>query len=138
MFYSDSVNNQILQISSVDAYSILSSCKDSYLIDVRTYEEWALIGVPDLKSPCNGAIRLSWRFAPDMKINKDFVQELSRLILNKTDKLLFLCRSGGRSLEAATAMNNNEYANCYNITDGFEGSTVEYSGWQASNLPWRK
>ncbi|MCC8399033.1 MAG: palindromic element RPE2 domain-containing protein [Rickettsia endosymbiont of Platyusa sonomae] len=51
-------------------------------------------------------------------------------------KLLFLCRSGGRSHEAAQFASTLGYKECYNIIDGFEGGT-NGAGWKQNNLPWQ-
>ncbi len=56
--------------------------------------------------------------------------------------VMFLCRSGVRSIGAATAASAAGYTNCYNILEGFEGdkdasghrNTV--GGWRMAGLPW--
>ncbi|MDJ1305042.1 MAG: rhodanese-like domain-containing protein [Candidatus Midichloria sp.] len=124
---------------SNDAFLLLKSHKDSYLVDVRTYSEWISVGVPapdpDLSSLNKEVIFLSWKVAPQMEINQDFVLELSSMVKDKDSGIYFLCRSGGRSAEAAAAFYNFRYRNSYNISYGFEG---EGMGWKALNLPWRK
>ena len=58
--------------------------------------------------------------------------------------LLFICRSGARSNEAANYFINLGYKNSYNIISGFEGDLNEenhrgkLNGWKAENLPWRQ
>ncbi|MDJ1257787.1 MAG: rhodanese-like domain-containing protein [Candidatus Midichloria sp.] len=122
---------------SNDALLLLKSHKDSYLVDIRAYSEWISVGVPDpdLSSLNKEVIFLSWKVAPQMEINQDFVLELSSMVKDKDSGIYFLCRSGGRSAEAAAAFYNFGYRNSYNISYGFEG---EGMGWKALNLPWRK
>ena len=118
--------------------------KDVYLVDVRTNVEWKFIGQPNLDSVNKNIISLEWRSLPDMQVNPNFAERLMKEIPNKDSHVLFLCRTGGRSAEAATTMTELGYKNCYNITEGFEGELDSNShrgtanGWKASNLPWRQ
>jgi rhodanese-related sulfurtransferase len=57
-------------------------------------------------------------------------------IQDKKIPVLFLCRSGIRSLEAAQFASSIGYTDCYNILDGFQG-TIKGAGWQKNNLPWK-
>ncbi len=58
--------------------------------------------------------------------------------------LFFMCRSGGRSLDAMNAMMARGYMDCHNIADGFEGDPDgqsqrgRSSGWKASSLAWKQ
>jgi rhodanese-related sulfurtransferase len=85
-----------------------------------------------------------------MTMNESFTDKLTSLISESFPKqqpdqinLLFLCRSGSRSFEAAMFMSDLGY-NCYNITNGFEGKVNDLghrgtiNGWKAENLPWRQ
>ena len=116
------------------AFFTLQLVENSYLVDVRTDEEWKNVGVPDLSNIDKKVIFLSWRLAPSMDLNKEFIPTLTGLITNKNSMLYFLCRSGSRSAKAAEAALNAKYKLSYNIMYGFEG---ELMGWKALNLPWR-
>lgn len=116
------------------AFLSLQSVKDSYLIDVRTDLEWKMIGAPDLTGIKKEVIFLSWRLAPEMSLNAEFIPILDQLIKDKNSVLYFLCKSGGRSAEAARAAYDYGYKQSYNILYGFEGENM---GWKALNLPWR-
>ena len=56
--------------------------------------------------------------------------------------VLFICRSGGRSNMAATALAAAGFTRCYNILEGFEGDKDAHGqrnrtgGWRAAGLPW--
>lgn len=77
-------------------------------------------------------------FLPDMKRNENFKTALSDIVPDKSSTLLFLCKSGGRSQQAAIEMTALGYKNCYNISDGFEGSLdSKMIGWKAT-LPWEQ
>lgn len=136
-------DSSIKNISSIEAWSILKENENAYLIDVRTIPEWSFIGVPDLKSIGKSVIRISWRIYPAMEVNNSFYESLSTEV-KVTDTLLFLCRSGGRSLDAAFFMYKKGYKDCMNILDGFEGEIDRdrrrgnINGWKAANLPWEQ
>lgn len=124
----------VSNISSQDAYKILNENADVFLVDVRTKKEWKEVGIPVIDS--NNLILLTWRELPDMSINQEFVNKLQLRILDKNKHLLFICKSGGRSLEAANFAISIGYVNSQNVLGGFEGSPV-IMGWKQSNLPWQ-
>jgi rhodanese-related sulfurtransferase len=132
------------ELSPTEAFEYLKNDPAAQMVDVRTVAEWSLTGYPDLSSLGKSVIKLSWRLYPTMQINSEFADQLAREIPDLHTPLLFMCKIGGRSLDAAIAMTALGYTRCYNITDGFEGSmdaaqhrgTV--SGWKAENLPWEQ
>jgi len=125
----------VQNIYSKDAYNMLASCNNAFLVDVRTEEEWKSVGIPNLDS--KEVIFLSWQLSPFMELNKDFKDSLLSIIDDKLSSIIFfLCRSGHRSLIAADFMANIGYKNCYNIIDGFEGNNQD-KGWKQNNLPWQ-
>jgi rhodanese-related sulfurtransferase len=123
---------------AIEAWELLKSDNNSYLVDVRTSSEWKHIGVPKLETLKKKLIMLEWMFLPDMKRNENFKTALSDIVPDKSSTLLFLCKSGGRSQQAAIEMTALGYKNCYNISDGFEGSLdSKMIGWKAT-LPWEQ
>lgn len=110
---------------------------EGVIIDVRTEAERAWVGeVP-------GAIGLSWREWPDMQPNAGFDAAIGAIAAQHPGrKLLFLCRSGVRSVDAARRAAELGLENCYNILEGFEGDLDEQrqrgrrSGWRYHGLPW--
>lgn len=129
---------------SSEAYTFLSLHPEAQLIDVRTTAEWAFVGTPDLAAIGKAPLQLSWRVFPSMQPNPNFVTALKAEGFTPSTPLLFLCRSGGRSLDAALAMAQAGFGQCYNIADGFEGEPDAsghrgvLSGWKAAQLPWRQ
>lgn len=127
-----------------DAWNMLMKNKNAYLVDVRTNAEWNFVGVPNLDSINKQLITIEWRAFPNMEINHNFDNQLASIVSDKDSELIFLCRTGGRSAEAATRMYSLGYKNCYNVSHGFEGDLNSdshrglKSGWKASNLPWRQ
>ena len=126
------------------AFELLKSDRSAILVDVRTVPEWTFAGYPDLSSLDKAVIKLSWRLYPTMQINAEFVDQLAQEIPDPHTPILFLCKTGGRSLDAAIAMSAHGYTRCFNITFGFEGDIDEknhrgsLSGWKAENLPWEQ
>lgn len=131
-------------LTPVQAWEILELDPKAILVDVRTVPEWTFVGTPDLSSLHKSVVKISWRIYPTMQINADFATQIEREVPDKTSPLLFICRTGGRSLDAAIAMTGKGYAKCYNIIDGFEGTTDAVShrgtisGWKADGLPWEQ
>lgn len=135
---------QIIDLAPEEAYALLRDKRDAYLIDVRTQPEWTFVGTPKINQLGKRLIKLSWRIYPHMIINPEFIQEIRKQIPDRDSELIFLCRSGGRSMDAAVAMLQAGYKHCYNIVDGFEGPADidghrgNISGWKAVNLPWEQ
>jgi len=117
-----------------DAFSALKSNADSYLIDVRTHQEWYDVGVPDISVCSKRIILLSWKISREV-MNRNFISDLSNFVRSKDSSIYFLCRSGVRSAEAATAAADSGYKNSYNIMPGFEG---ESTSWKSLNLPLKR
>lgn len=132
------------EMSPSQAWDCLTRDADALLVDVRTPPEWAFSGEPDLSSLAKEPLRLSWKFFPSYAVNENFIALLKAAGLKADAPLLFLCRTGGRSLDAATAATAAGFTHCYNITDGFEGPPNEQhqrgglAGWRAAGLPWRQ
>ncbi len=132
------------ELTAAQAYTILGNIQSATLVDVRTMPEWQFAGTANLEEIQKEPIPLSWRFYPTMEENTDFVQQLSAKIQEPTTPLLFICRTGARSLDAAIAMTGAGYQRCFNITDGFEGPKDDegrrgtVAGWKASQLPWEQ
>lgn len=131
---------------SGDAYALLAGESPSTLIDVRTQAEWTYVGVPDITNLGKAALFLEWQSFPSMQVDERFVLRLSSMLesagVNRGAPLLFLCRSGARSRNAAIAMTSAGWAPCFNISDGFEGNLDPWrhrgvvGGWRAAGLPW--
>jgi rhodanese-related sulfurtransferase len=131
-------------ITPNDAWEILKSDSGAMLIDVRTTAEWHFVGTPDLASLNKKTILLEIRSLPNMDKNPNFEKTVTKVVQDQNTKIIFLCRTGGRSAEAATEMSKLGYSQCYNIAGGFEGELDTHShrnkisGWKASQLPWKQ
>ena len=109
------------------------------LVDVRTEGEWAHIGIPDTKATENDPLFIQWTF-PGGIPNPDFINDLSQQAPeDRSTELVFLCRSGQRSIAAAIAATQAGFTS-YNVLEGFEGDPDRFgertvNGWKNRGLP---
>lgn len=118
-----------------EAFTLLQEAPGAKLVDVRSRVEWDWVGrIP-------GAIEIEWQTYPGMRANPDFLTYLASQV-DKEALVMFLCRSGGRSHQAAATATEVGYPDCYNILEGFEGDKDATGhrgikgGWKAAGLPW--
>jgi rhodanese-related sulfurtransferase len=131
---------------ATDAYRLLSRDATATLIDVRTQPEFTFVGVPDLQSVGKATLFLEWQSFPSMQVDLRFAERLEAMLegagVSRGASLLFICRSGARSRQAAIAMTSAGWGSCYNVSDGFEGPLDSLrhrnviGGWKAGGLPW--
>ena len=118
---------------------------------MRTDAEQIFVGQVDLSNCLGKSFLIPWKNFPAMAVNPRFQLSLEKELKNAFTNadihdldIIFMCRSGGRSLEAAMYMSQFGFKNCYNLTSGFEGSVnmnghrSTIDGWKAENLPWRQ
>ncbi len=118
-----------------EAFAILQENPQALLVDVRTQAELELVGrVPN-------AVNIEWAFYPGMVKNEHFAEQLATTV-DKNLTVIFMCRTGGRSHNAAVVAQQLGYSNAYNMLEGFEGeaNTLKQrstlNGWKHANLPW--
>ncbi|CAN3126775.1 rhodanese-like domain-containing protein [Mycobacterium sp. smrl_JER01] len=131
-------------ITPEQAWTLLSENPDAVLVDVRTDAEWRFVGVPDLSSLQRDAVFIEWN-RTDGTRNDGFVDDLVQQVGVDDSAgerpVVFLCRSGNRSIGAAEAATAAGIGPSYNILDGFEGNLDQNrhrgaTGWKAVGLPW--
>lgn len=117
-----------------EAYQLMQNDPDTLLVDVRTQAELELVGrVP-------GAKHIEWAFYPGMVANPDFDQQLVEQV-DKNSPVIFMCRTGGRSHNAAVVAAKLGYT-AFNMLEGFEGEAnaeqqrTMINGWKHAGLPW--
>lgn len=120
-----------------EAYEIMQSAPGVKLVDVRTRAELDWVGsIPD-------AVEIEWATYPGMKPNPNFIAQLEQQV-DKESLVMFICRSGVRSHNAAIAATAAGYTDCYNVLEGFEGDKDAdehrnvLNGWRATGLPWEQ
>lgn len=132
------------EISAQEAWDMLASDPRAQLVDVRTQPEWVFAGLPKLSSLNKKTLTLSWKLYPTMELNTHFISSLKQQVPDLSAPLLFLCKTGGRSLDAAIAATQAGYTACYNVTHGFEGDQNQngqrgcVNGWKSTFLPWEQ
>jgi rhodanese-related sulfurtransferase len=125
-----------------EAFELLQTNPDAVLVDVRTRAEWSYVGVPDLSGLGRDAILLEWVSFPGGNRNEQFMTQLSSAV-SAQSPVIFLCRSGARSVAAADAATAAGYT-AYNVLEGFEGGPDEQghrgqvAGWKVAGLPWKQ
>lgn len=130
-------------ITPQQAWQLLSENPEAVLVDVRTDAEWRFVGMADLSSLDRDVVYIEWN-SVDGTRNENFVAELLDRVPARDDRpVVFLCRSGNRSIGAAEAATEAGIAPSYNVLDGFEGHLDEaghrgVTGWRAIGLPWKQ
>ncbi|WP_346959377.1 rhodanese-like domain-containing protein [uncultured Arthrobacter sp.] len=112
------------------------------LVDVRTEGEWARIGTPAAPSAAGKRqepLFVQWTLAGGAP-NPYFLEQLQQQAPDAAEaELIFLCRSGARSVAAANAATEAGFTS-YNVLEGFEGEPDRHgertvNGWKNRGLP---
>lgn len=131
-------------VSPSECWAALLANPNAQLVDVRTQPEWSFAGIPTLDSLGKTVKTVSWKFYPNFEVNVRFIEQLEAAVTDKSAPLYFLCKTGGRSTDAAIAATAAGYTACYNVEGGFEGDINgnyqrgQVNGWKASRLPWQQ
>lgn len=139
-----------LYVTAAQAYEMWKAAPDKVtVIDVRTPEEFAFVGHPEMAWNIPLAFvsyqRKDGKFTYAPQMNAAFVDQVKE-IAQPTDILLVTCRSGGRGAMAVNQLVAAGFTKAYNIVDGIEGDTVDdpesvfhgkrmKNGWKNS-APW--
>ncbi len=123
------------------AWDMLAADPAAVLVDCRTEAEWAFVGVPDVSELGKQVVLVPWNVFQG-GLNETFVEDLRAAGVDG-GPLVFLCRSGQRSIGAATVATAAGLGPAYNITEGFEGAVGpeghrDVEGWKVRGLPWRQ
>ncbi|SPD75801.1 conserved exported hypothetical protein [uncultured Desulfobacterium sp.] len=126
------------KILSIEAYDMLNTVPDTFLIDVRSRSEYQFVGHPT-EAYLFPYLYLSNEFKKKGddygyqfgNKNANFIKEISKLF-QKTNNLLIICRDGERSAMAAKDLAAAGFKNVYNVEDGFEGPEFPY--FENSNM----
>ena len=130
-------------ITPQEAWKLLSENPEAVLVDCRTDAEWRFVGVPDISSLGREVVYIEWN-GVDGKRNEHFVDDLAAAGVTPGERpIVFLCRSGNRSIGAAEVATGAGIAPSYNVLDGFEGNLDAHghrgeTGWRAVGLPWKQ
>jgi rhodanese-related sulfurtransferase len=118
---------EVKRIMSIEAFDMLNTVPDTYLVDIRTRAEYQFVGHP-FKAYNYPFLFFTTTFAKDeekpsylLVKNKAFIEQIGKAF-KKTDNLLLLDRDGTRSAQAAKELLAAGYKNVFDVYDGFEGS----------------
>jgi len=135
-------------VGAAEAWEMLKNDPRAQLVDVRTQAEWNFVGLPDISGISRRVHCIEWQNFPDLTPNPSFVSEASGALsasgAAKDTPVLFICRSGARSRNAAMAMSRAGYQKAFNVAGGFEGDLDgerhrgQSNGWKAEGLPWKQ
>lgn len=127
------------------AWQMMQADKAVLMVDVRSDMEYLMIGHP------KGALNAPWSDQPDGVANPRFVSMVRKLMLGrvsgpaqKSVSLLLICRSGKRSVDAATLLLAEGVENVHVVSGGFEGPLDHNrqrstgAGWRYAGLPWEQ
>ena len=122
------IAQDLKKILSIEAFDMLNTVPDTYLIDVRTRSEYQFVGHP------MGAYLFPYMFMThDIEnkdglctyryntVNPDFIKEISK-VFQKVNNLIIISRDGARSALAAKDLVDAGFKHVYDVTDGFEGA----------------
>ncbi|BBX98490.1 rhodanese-like domain-containing protein [Mycobacterium lacus] len=134
-------------ITPLEAWKMLSDNPRAVLVDVRCDAEWRFVGVPDLSSLGRDVVYVEWNTSDGAR-NDNFLAELQDRIppinVGQDERpVVFICRSGNRSIGAAEVATEAGICPSYNVLDGFEGHLDSAghrgaTGWRAVGLPWKQ
>lgn len=118
-----------------EAHQLWREAPGATIVDVRTRAEWDYVGrIP-------GAVEIELLSYPGNRPNPEFLAALEQHV-GKDAPVMFICRSGGRSHNAALLAMQAGYLQSYNVLEGFEGDKDEHGhrntkgGWRKAGLPW--
>lgn len=124
-------------VTPPEAAQLLTQLPNAVLVDVRCTAEWQFVGtVPN-------SVRIELKTYPGMQPNPNFVAQLKEQV-SPGSVVLFMCRSGMRSDEAAKLATQAGYGTAYNVLEGFEGDKDAHghrgvvNGWKGHGLPWQQ
>lgn len=131
-------------VAPKEAWEWLKNDPDTVLVDCRTQAEWNYVGLPDLESIGKETVTIEWVNFPENEKNPHFTDRVKASEVGPEQRVLFLCRSGVRSIAAAQAMTEEGYTSCFSILEGFEGDKngdshrASVGGWKYNGLPWKQ
>ena len=139
-----------LYVTAREAYDMWKTDPERIkVLDVRTFEEYVLIGHAEMAANVPLAFpTYKWdanKGNYSVVVNSDFIAHVKDRF-TADDTILVMCRSGGRSAMAVNALAKAGFTKAYNIIDGFEGDKVDdpesiyhgmrmRNGWKNS-APW--
>lgn len=126
------------KILSIEAYDMLNTLPDTYLIDIRTRAEYQFVGHPvnaylfPYRFLTNEFVKENEQYQYRLTAKNDsFAAEIAK-VFKKEDNLLIMGRGDGtRSMPAAKTLMDAGFQKVFIVDDGFEGP--EFPFFEDSN-----
>jgi len=135
-------------LTAKEAYALLKKESNKILfIDVRTPYEFQYVGSTPMVDKNIPIVLITLTKWDEKKkrytrvLNKNFVSEVEAAMkakgLTKKDKIVFMCRSGKRSVYTSKLMAKAGYMNVATVVDGFEGGKDKKYKQRTTNTGWK-
>ena len=139
-----------LYLTPGDAQAALAADPAIVFLDVRDPVEIAYVGHAEgvdaivplaLATHDYDADKATYRAQPNARFLAEAEAAIAREGAGKDSPVFVICRSGGRSADAARALIAAGYTNVWNLVEGFEGDKDDagaraVNGWRNAGLPW--
>ncbi len=136
-------------VTPQQAYESAVSDPGTFILDVRTAEEWTWVGHPGKNKLGEGAalegkvvnVPYEKDIAGSLVVNPSFLRDVKGIFEDNPNVVLItMCRSGSRSVKAAIALEAAGYK-AANMLTGFEGGADSRgyrtkNGWAVNGLPY--
>jgi len=136
-------------VTPTDAYYVAINDPGSYILDVRTAEEWKWVAHPGADKLGEGAglvgkvVNIPSMIVKKgkMVLNPSFLSDVHERFEGQYVVLITMCRSGFRGGRAAALLEEAGYV-VMNMSGGFEGNADEagyrrtVNGWIVEGLPY--
>jgi rhodanese-related sulfurtransferase len=144
-----------LYLSAAEAYDVARREKVLF-IDTRTRAEVTFLGMPTVADVNIPYMEMdvfhgwddqkgTYKLEPNAAFVPAVDRQLARKGLDRSAKIIVMCRSGDRSARATDLLAQSGFTNVWSIVDGFEGDLAKdgpdagrraVNGWKNAQLPW--
>ena len=102
------------------SHEFIHTNTDAVLVNVRSESAFFYAGQPV------GAEHFAWQEPPDWDIQREFAHHVKALAAGvRTRQIVLICRSGERSINVGTALENAAFSDVHNVLHAFEGDLHE-------------
>ena len=127
-------------LTPLQAWDYLQARNDALFVDVRMEVEYLYVGHPP------GVVHVAWYEYPEMRPHAQaFIDQVKREAGGDLARpVVLICRSGKRTVDAATALEGAGFGEVINVVHGFEGDLDLHfkrghlNGWRHDGLPWEQ
>lgn len=139
-----------LYVTAKEAAAMVAGQERAFLIDVRSPEEFGFVGhaegaslIPVFRFDywAVDASKGAFKAIPDPSFSPRLEAFAMENDIARDEILLFMCRSGDRSVRAANIARELGFTKAYSVIDGFEGDLSKkgvrnMNGWKNAGASW--